>query len=171
MSEEEFLRLPESMDRIELLDGEVVVQRPATFWHQEIVGRVVVALSAWAQRQKHAVTVGLSPLDVRFGPARILQPDVFVLFSGLPRTQKVPIDRVPELCIEVLSCDRVYDRVTKRLVYATAGVSEYWVVDLDRTLVERWSGPELAEAEELRARLKSPLLPGFRLDLARLFAE
>jgi Uma2 family endonuclease len=171
MSEEEFLRLPESMDRIELLDGEVVVGPAATYRHQEIVRRIVVALSAWAERQKHPVTVGLAPVDIRFGPARILQPDLFVLWSKVSWSQKGPIDRVPELCIEVLSRDRVYDRVTKRLVYAAAGVAEYWVVDLDRTLVERWSGPGLDDANELRTRLKSPLLPGLSLDLRRLFAE
>ena len=116
MSEEEFLRLPESKDRIELLDGEVVVGPTPTYWRQEVLTRIVFALRAWARRQKPAVTVAQSPLDVRFGPARILQPDAFVLLSTVPRTHKGPIDRIPELCIEILSRDRVYDRVTKRLV-------------------------------------------------------
>jgi Uma2 family endonuclease len=169
LSEEAFLRLPESTAKIELLDGEVVVSPSPTYWHQEIVGRMVVALRAWARRQKRPVTVGHAPLDVRFGRGRILQPDVFVLLARVPRTLEGPIERIPELCVEVLSEDRVHDRVTKRLLYGAAGVREYWVVE-PSALVERWCGPGLARAETVRRRLSSPVLPGFVLDLRRLFA-
>jgi Uma2 family endonuclease len=169
VSEEVFLRLPESTAKIELLDGEVVVSPSPSYWHQEIVGRIVVALRAWARKQKRPVTVGHAPLDVRFARGRILQPDVFVLFARVPRRHQGPVERVPELCVEVLSEDRVHDRVTKRLLYAAAGVREYWVVE-PSGLVERWSGAGLARAEALRTRLSSPLLPGLVLDLRRLFA-
>ncbi|HZR80061.1 MAG TPA: hypothetical protein VFD92_03105 [Candidatus Binatia bacterium] len=47
---------------------------------------------------------------------------------------------------------------------------EFWVVEQAGS-VERWSGAGLAEAEELRDRRATPLLPGFRLDLRRLFAK
>jgi Uma2 family endonuclease len=169
VSEKEFLRLPESTAKIELVDGEVVVSPSPTYWHQEILARIVVALRAWAARQKRPVTVGQAPLDVRFAPGRILQPDAFVLFGRVARRHEGPIDRVPELCVEVLSSERLHDRVTKRLLYAAAGVEEYWVVE-PAGVIERWSGPGLARAQELRHRLSTPLLPGFVLDLRRLFA-
>ncbi len=111
----------------------------------------------------------MAPLDVRFAPGRILQPDAFVLFARVPRGHSGPIDKVPALCVEVLSDDRVHDRVTKRLLYAAAGVTEYWIIE-PAGIVERWSGAGLARAEELRDRLASPLLPGFSLDLRRLFS-
>ena len=76
---------------------------------------------------------------------------------------------MPELCVEVLSENRVHDRVTKRLVYAAAGVQEYWVVE-PAGMVERWSGPGLTRADKVRRRLTTGLLPGFALDLRRLFA-
>lgn len=170
VTEEEFLRLPESMDKVELVDGEVVVSPSPDFWHQELLRRLVVALSRWAERQRGAVTIGQAPLDVRFAQGRILQPDAFVLLAAVSPSHKGPIARVPELCVEVLSSDRVHDRVTKRMLYAASGVREYWVVE-PAGLVERWSGPGLAEAEELRDRLATPLLAGFRLDLKRLFAR
>ena len=115
------------------------------------------------------MTVGQAPLDVRFAPGRILQPDAFVLFARVPRSHEGPIDRIPQLCVEVLSGERVHDRVTKRLLYGAAGVAEYWVVE-PAGVIERWSGPGLARADELRRRLTTPLLPGFVLDLRRLFA-
>src|SRR5438093_12956488 len=71
VSEAEFLRLPESTAKIELLDGEVVVSPSPSYGHQEIVGRIVVALRAWAGRRKRPITVGQAPLDVRFAPGRI----------------------------------------------------------------------------------------------------
>jgi Uma2 family endonuclease len=169
VSEREFLRLPESTGKIELVDGEMVAAPSPGYWHQEILVRLVAALRAWARKQQRAVTVGQAPLDVRFAPGRILQPDAFVLFARVPRRHEGPIDRIPELCVEVLSRDRVHDRVTKRLLYAAAGVSEYWVVE-PAGLVERWSGPDLARGVEVRRRLTTRLLPGFTLDLRRLFA-
>jgi Uma2 family endonuclease len=168
ISEKEFLRLPESTAKIELVDGEVVVAPSPGYWHQEVLGRLTATLRAWAAKQRRPVTVGQAPLDVRFAPGRILQPDAFVLFARLPRSHAGPIDKIPQLCVEVLSAERVHDRVTKRLLYAAAGVAEYWVVE-PAGLIERWSGPGLARAEELRRRLTTPLLPGFSLDLRRLF--
>lgn len=170
MSEAEFLRLPESMDKIELVDGEVVVAPSPTFRHQEIQARIVSALRTWAEGQRRAITVCNSPLDVRFGPNRILQPDAFLVFARIPLDHRGPIDRIPALCIEVLSRDRVHDSVTKRRLYADAGVRELWLVDPAGS-VERCSGAGLADGEPVKSRLTSPLLPGFALDLRRLFAR
>lgn len=167
VSEAEFLALPESMERVELLDGEVIASPSPHVRHQEIVRRLLVALSLWA-RDRDEVFVGLSPQDVRFGPSRILQPDLFVILGTVSLDLKGPIDRVPDLCIEVLSGQRVYDRVTKRLVYAGAGVREYWCVDHD--LVERWHGPGLSAVEEVRDHLCSPLLQGFAADVRELLS-
>jgi Uma2 family endonuclease len=169
VSEREFLQLPESVDKIELVDGEVVVAPSPSFWHQEVLARIVSALRTWARKQPRPVTVGQAPLDVRFGPGRILQPDAFVLFGRVPRNHTGPIGAVPALCVEVLSSDRLHDRVTKRAIYGAAGVAEYWVVE-PAGMVERWAGPGLARADEVRGRLTSRLLPGFALDLRRVFS-
>lgn len=168
VTEEEFLSLPESMDRVELLDGEVVVARSPSFWHQELLGRLAFALRSWARSRPEPVCIGQSPMDVSFGPGRILQPDIFVLFGAVTAEQEGPIRQVPELCVEVLSTNRAYDRVTKRMVYAAAGVREYWVVE-QAGPIERWHGDDLALRDELTDRLTSPLLPGFDLDLGELY--
>ena len=168
VSEAEFLALPESTERVELLDGEVIVAPGPSFWHQEILRRIVFSLGQWAVRQTHPVTVGQSPLDVRFGPDRILQPDAFVILDAVAADHAGPIARIPDLCVEVLSTGRLYDRVTKRFIYAQAGVREYWVVE-PAGVVERFAGPDLTQVEEARARLTSPVLAGYELDLDALF--
>lgn len=168
VSETEFLALPETLERMELLDGEVILAPSPTFWHQELVARVTLALRRWAETQPSPVCIGQSPMDVRFGQGRILQPDTFVILGAVDRDHVGPIDRVPEICVEVLSSNRAYDRLTKRLVYGESGVAEYWILDPAGS-VERWHGPGLAERESVDRTLRSPLLAGFALELSPLF--
>jgi hypothetical protein len=65
----------------------------------------------------------------------------------------------------VLSGKRAHDRVTKRYLYAEAGVREDWTVDLASAVVERRTGEGLAEVEACETHLESELLQGFALDL------
>jgi Uma2 family endonuclease len=148
----------------------VIVSPSPTIWHQEILGRMITALRNWAAARGPEVMVAHAPLDVRFAADRILQPDAMVFLHRLDIKGQGPVDRVPEICIEVLSSDRAYDRITKRFVYGAAGVTEYWIVE-PAGLIERWDGPGLARAALVTDRLTSPLLPGFVLDLPALFAE
>jgi len=169
VSEAEFLSLPESVEHMELIDGEVIVAPSPLYWHQEVLSRLVFHLRFWAKGRPE-VTIGQSPLDVRFAPGRILQPDAMVFLATIDRKTAGPIARVPEICVEVLSDDRVYDRVTKRYIYADAGVAEYWIVD-PAGHVEVLSGAALRNEQVVTDRLTSPLLPGFELDVQGLFAE
>lgn len=170
VSEEEFLSLPESMDRIELLEGEVIVSPSPSVWHQELLSRIVHALRSWQETRAEPAFIGQAPLDVRFGPGRILQPDAFVCLDAVSFDLEGPLDHIPELCVEVLSTNRAYDRLTKRLVYAASGVRELWLVEPSGS-IERWSGHGLNEAEVLAATLATPLLPGFELDIEALFCR
>jgi Uma2 family endonuclease len=170
VSEDEFLSLPETVERIELIDGEVIVSPSPSYGHQELLRRIVLALGTWAASAEQSVTIGQAPLDVRFRSGRILQPDAFVLLERLSAAHEGPISVTPAICIEVLSANRAYDRLTKRVIYADAGVQEYWVVD-PRRVVERWTGPHLDQLEELHTALTSPLLPDFEVDVVRLFDQ
>jgi Uma2 family endonuclease len=167
VSEQEFLALPESMDRLELLDGEVILAPSPSYWHQQLLRRVVRQLEDWAETCPEPVTVAMAPLDVRFAARRILQPDAFVHFGSIPRQHEGPLDIVPALCVEVLSTNRSYDRMTKRLVYAESGVQELWTVDLDAK-AERWFGERLSLRACHNQELTTPLLPGFCLKLSEL---
>jgi Uma2 family endonuclease len=73
------------------------------------------------------------------------------------------------LCVEILSSNRIYDRVTKRMLYAAAGIPEFWCVEHTGE-VERFSGENLSNADRYDDRLTTPLLPGFDLDLQTLIA-
>jgi Uma2 family endonuclease len=65
------------------------------------------------------------------------------------------------------------DRHLKRLHYQRAGTAEYWVVDLDARLIERWR-PGDDRAEPLASRLVWSPPAGaamLEIDLPELFAE
>lgn len=168
VTEAEFLALPESNQRIELIDGEIIVAPSPTFAHQTAVGHLFNALSTWAATRTPPPTVALAPLDVRFGPGRILQPDLMVFLQPLPPGVETPIARVPELVIEVLSNNRSYDRFTKRALYAEAGVTEHWLVDSDGSRVEIRTGAALSGERFCTDTLSSPLLSAFELDVGAL---
>lgn len=168
VTEEEFLQLPESNLPTELIDGEVRVAPAPSFWHQRVAGRLFFELERWA-REKSGFTVVLSPIDIRFRRQRILQPDIAVFDKPIPRDQKGPIEIIPTLCVEVVS-DTMYDRVTKRLVYAAAGVPEYWCVDQNGA-IEVWTGEDLGANEFYAETLTSPRLPDFSVNIPALFQD
>ncbi len=98
-----------------------------------------------------------------------------VIWCGLEREPDVVRD-VSSIVIEMVSADRrdrQRDYETKRLEYSQIGVQEYWILDRFQrhAVVVRFT-----EAGETQTRLDdqalivTPLLPGFELPLARLFA-
>ncbi|MGH7627268.1 MAG: Uma2 family endonuclease, partial [Gemmatimonadaceae bacterium] len=63
-------------------------------------------------------------------------------------------------------------RQLKRRRYQRAGIPEYWIVDLDSRLIERWR-PDDARPEVLTDRLIWEPVPGrgaLELDVAAFFA-
>ncbi len=64
------------------------------------------------------------------------------------------------------------DRGAKRRIYQGAGVAEYWIVDLDARLVERWR-PGDARPDVVSEELVWEPLPviAARLDLPTLFVR
>lgn len=169
VSEAEYLGMPETVQRSELLDGKVIVPPAPTFGHQRRVVRLCMILEQWATLPSSPnATVGVAPTDIRFAPGRILQPDIFVFLATIPPDAEGPLDRIPDLCIEVLSTNRAYDRVTKRYLYAEAGVREYWLVD-PASYVEVLTGDGLRSTRFVHDTLRTPLLPGFELEVSSLF--
>lgn len=168
VTEEEFLELPESTDRVELIDGEIYVAPSGTWRHQSLALDLAIHLRGWAATRDPRPAIGIAPCDVRFGPDRILQPDAAVFAQAPSLRDTGPIQQIPDLCVEVLSINRRHDRFVKRVIYAEAGVPEYWIVD-PAGKVERLTGQGLSHIEVLTDTLSSPRLPGFQVALTALF--
>ncbi|TQM83639.1 Uma2 family endonuclease [Saccharothrix saharensis] len=122
---DEVLALPEDLSqRIELVDGTLLVSPLGTGRHQKLVGDCYAALRA-ACPPDHEVMPGL---NVGLSGGRMLIPDVTVNRAGF-RGLLLPVQDLL-LAVEVLSpSTRLQDLTLKRTLYGEAGVPFYLVVD------------------------------------------
>ena len=130
---------PLQTPRYELVDGELLVTPSPGLPHQGAIGVLYVALHAYLARAGIG-RVLTSPSDVELAPELLVQPDVFVLPARERRRGLAEGNPVRELllAIEVVSpSSSRHDRVRKRPHYQRT-VPEYWMVDIDARLVERW---------------------------------
>ena len=128
--------------RYELISGELIVTPAPGFIHQIVVLELARVLADYCDRERVGLVV-TSPSDLELVAGTITQPDIFV----------VPFDVLPEdptaatwslvtslhLAVEVISPSSARtDRVEKRELYLEGQVREYWVVDTDAQMFERW---------------------------------
>lgn len=162
--------------RYELLDGELLVTNAPTLAHQWAVSELARLLGNYCKMERVGVAL-VSPADIELAPESIMQPDVFVVPSGLvpaDGAMKWPAVTELALAVEVLSPSTMReDRVRKRDHYLANRVGEYWIVDLDGRVIERWI-PERERPDIRRDRLAwhpSAAASPFVLDVARFFAD
>jgi Uma2 family endonuclease len=115
-----------------------------------------------------------SPADITFSPRRLVQPDIFVVADsgqGRPRERK-DVRRL-SLVIEVLSPSTARaDRWRKRTIYQSERIPDYWIVDPDARIVERWSPDDERPAivADLLIWHPSSDVPPLEISLPALFA-
>lgn len=128
--------------RYELIGGELIVTPSPGYPHQIAVTEFWKAIDEYALAQQVGIAL-TSPSDLELKVGTITQPDLFVVpkaeFSDSDATPKWSDISALVLAVEIISPSSVRtDRITKRDFYLDAGVAEYWIVDLDARLVERW---------------------------------
>jgi len=171
---DEFFALPDDKSRRhELLDGLYVMSPQPSFRHQRAVMTLFHRLLPALENQPDLLLFPI-PGDIVLGARTVAEPDLFVV----PKPVSVDIRwrdlARPVLVIEILSpSTAARDKGIKRRLYQRAGVPEYWIVDLDSRLVERWrpddERPEIL-SETLTWQPSKTALP-FELDLSAFFAE
>lgn len=129
---------PLASPRYELVDGELLVTPSPNWPHQRAVSLLWRILDDYLQ-PIGAGAAGVSPFDVELEQEFISQPDVFVLpLSEATRVTRQMPARALLLAAEVLSPSSArFDRVVKKPKYLRH-VPEYWIVDPDARLFERW---------------------------------
>ena len=129
-------------DRVELLDGEIIVMPPIRDWHASGVNLFTNILPP--QLQGRAVLTIQNP--VRLDSGSEPQPDAMLLRwrddfyrNGHPG----PADVL--LLIEVSDTTLDYDRNAKLPRYARAGIPEVWIVNRPNRRIEAYSNPANGE--------------------------
>ena len=132
--------LPDDGNRYEVIDGELFVTPAPSLIHQRAVAELLDILRPYVKAHRIGEALA-SPADVIvYGRRKFVQPDVFVLplMNGKRVQAWSDVGRLL-LTVEVISpSTRRADREDKRVLYAEKGVPEYWIVDTDERIVERW---------------------------------
>jgi Uma2 family endonuclease len=142
--------------RVELVEGEVVVMSPEKPRHYSSLDRVADVVRAlfgaeyWVRAQ--------APLDL--GESTEPEPDVAVvrgrrdLFerSGVHPTTAV-------LIVEVSESSLIYDRTRKGSLYAARRIADYWIVNLAEGQLEVYRDPTADPSEEFGFRYQSSIVP------------
>jgi Uma2 family endonuclease len=189
---EEVLALPEDGRRYELVDGVLLVNgvavpggdlesldpamTPSPTWtHQDAVLELARRLAEYVDRHRIGRAM-IAPADVPLQHGQLVQPDIFVvpLTAGGKRPKEWADAGRLLLAVEVLSPSTARsDKVRKRALYQRAGVPQYWIVDVDARIVERWT-PDSDRAEVQATRIEwSPdgATEPLRLDLLEYFTS
>ena len=108
-------------------------------FHQKAISELFRVLLPYLEREPVGVLI-TSPSDIELEPEFVAQPDMCVVPGR--EWRRVTADGFPVrellLAIEVLSpSSGRHDRVRKRPFYQRH-VPDYWIVDLDARLFERW---------------------------------
>ena len=117
-------------EAIELIGGQLMVAEPQGAAHYTTIGKIAKALEAAFGPGWNVRTQGPIGLDDDSEP----EPDVAVVPGSLDDYGSVHPSR-PVLTVEVAESSLAIDRRHKGSLYARAGLSDYWVLNLvDRVL-------------------------------------
>ena len=174
----DYLRLPDDVQRYEVIRGTLYVSPAPTFEHQFTVVRISRHLDVHVSENEAGVVL-VAPFDVRL-PHRIadpVQPDVLFFRKGNePRSGDKSFLGVPDLVVEVLSPKtRRVDENIKLAAYRDAGVPEVWFADPQRRtlLVHRLDTSTRTYVEEARygpgETVRSVSFPGLRFAVDAIF--
>jgi Uma2 family endonuclease len=134
-----FLALPETKQRYEVIDGEMVVMPSPTPEHQRIVLNLSLQLAPFV-REHHLGELFIAPLDVLItrSPLQTRQPDLlFVRTSQRNIIGPQQIEGGPALMIEILSPSNTRaDMEAKLQDYWLIGVQECWLVSPEARSIE-----------------------------------
>jgi Uma2 family endonuclease len=161
-------------ERLELIEGEIIVTPSPSLMHQIVVHRLDVLLDRATVESGLGLVIG-APFDVYLDERNVPQPDLMVVLWDRERVLgSARLESAPSLAIEIISpSSATKDRVTKRSLYARHGVPEYWLVDPDAKTITIFSDPQNGryQAEQTTSDVAiSATIPALSADLKALFA-
>jgi Uma2 family endonuclease len=123
-------------ERVELIEGVVYDMSPQSSFHASAVTGVQEALRP-VFSQGYTLRIQM-PLGLAADSAP--EPDVAVV-TGSRHDYRTAHPTSAILVVEVADASLAHDRLRKALLYARAGIPEYWIVDLVRGALEVHRSP------------------------------
>jgi Uma2 family endonuclease len=159
-------------ERIELIEGELVVMAAKSIGHDIVKNAFTMAL---ARAVPDDLFVSIES-TIQLAPDILVEPDIAVVtrsvYAGQDRqsfARPRPEDIL--LLIEVAASSMTYDRKVKARLYARHGIREFWVIDANERATWIHTGPSGDGWTSIVTRgseeaLTTPALPGFVIRLA-----
>jgi Uma2 family endonuclease len=135
---EDYASMSDEGVRYELASGKLEAMSPAPGpLHQLVLQELVDAIKDTCGKE---FVVFIAPVDVILSNTEVRQPDLIMLHrSRMAQLSKRGIEGAPDLVAELLSPSSVKrDREDKRRSYARYGVPEYWIIDMNNTMLEQY---------------------------------
>ena len=127
-----------SKDRIELLNGEIIIMHAIGYRHAQAVTNLNAYLSEQARRRYKISPQNPVELERYSAP----QPDLTLVPWSRGNSKRHPAPEEVFLIIEVADSSLDYDREEKLRAYAATGIREFWILNLQDDRLEIYRQPE-----------------------------
>ncbi len=172
---ERFYKEMSEDQKVEFINGEIIIQSPATLCHTAVSQNLLILLDTYVQKHglgyvgHEKMLVALTRNDYEpdicyFGPekARAFTPD----------QMKFP---APDLVVEVISpSTEANDRGIKFVDYAVHDVAEYWIVDPNAEMIEQYTlrnDNYHLHVKTDTGTVRSTIIEGFAIPVRAVFDE
>ena len=150
--------------RTELLEGIITDMEPIGPYHANVGDHLSQIFQQHAD-DRYRVRV---QYPINLGPLSQPQPDLVLYRPGLWRGQHPGAADI-FLVIEISDTSLVFDLGEKLALYKSAGIQEYWVIDLKARQVQCFVAPEYRR-QTLSDWISPMAWPDIRIDLRELLA-
>jgi len=170
---EDFFALPDDGLHYQLLTGELILSPSPEIIHQRISGDLYFTIRTVLNVNDFG-SVFYAPTAVVLSANDVIEPDLFVIRNEQrSELSRRSFNGAPAIVIEILSpSNRRMDLQRKALLYANAGVEEYWMIDPEkrRILIQRLVAGKVDLEIFTSGSVTSAVLPGFTVGIDKLFS-
>ncbi len=170
-----FYKIVEENKKMEFINGEIIFHSPVRLQHNSATKLLCKLLDTFVIKHQLGF-VGIEKIMISL-TRNDYEPDV--CFFGDAKAKNFKSKQVqfpaPDFVVEVLSDSTAKnDRETKFQDYAAHGVSEYWIVDPEKQIVEQYFLQNEQYELLLKAKdgsIESVVLPNFKVPIRAIFDE
>ncbi|CAN5425352.1 Uma2 family endonuclease [soil metagenome] len=170
-----FYEIVEENKKMEFINGEIIFHSPVRLQHNSATKLLCKLLDTFVIKHNRGF-VGIEKIMISL-TRNDYEPDICFFGSDKAKnfTSKQAQFPAPDFVVEVLSdSTEKNDRQTKFQDYAAHGVTEYWIVDADKKVVEQYFLQDEQYELLLKAKdgeIESVVLADFKIPIRAIFDE
>ena len=168
---EDIYALPDG-ERAELIDGHIYYMAPLSYKHQKLVMELSAIIRNYIKQHKGTCEVLPAPFAVYLDEINntYVEPDISVICDPNKLDDK-GCKGAPDWIIEIVSpASRKMDYLLKLFKYRSAGVREYWIVDIakNRITVYNFNHDSYSEEYSFTDTVKAGIYEDLSIDFSEI---